>query len=75
MEQAIRDEVNTVRTNRSHRALDSRDDLQDMARSHSKGMATNGYVDHTEPDGTSIEDRYRQHGIDCQAMGENIAQS
>lgn len=63
--------MSTVR----NRARNSRDDLQDVARSHSKDMATEGDVGHTEPDGTTIEDRYREHGIDCRAMGENVAQS
>lgn len=75
IENAIHQEVNEVRSNHSHNQLRQRDGLRQVARGHSKDMAENGYFDHTSPIGETMDDRYREGGIDCRMMGENIAQS
>ena len=45
----------------------------DVARSHSKDMAENGYFDHVNLDGKTSADRMRDGGINWWICGENIA--
>lgn len=55
--------LNEERRSQDLEPVQQRDDLTDMGREHSQNMAENEYLGHTEPDGTSIEDRYRQRGL------------
>jgi uncharacterized protein YkwD len=49
-------------------------DLAAVARAHSRDMRDRGFVDHTNPDGETPEDRVRAAGLDCRP-GENIYQA
>lgn len=42
-------------------------DLRTVARYHGRDMARRGYFAHTDPDGETVLDRYRQFGYDCRA--------
>lgn len=55
--------LNEERSSRGLQNVTRRAELTTMGRSHSKNMAENDYFDHTEPDGDTIEDRYRQRGL------------
>ena len=48
-------------------------DLSDVARAHSRDMASRDYFGHTNPDGESPFDRMRDAGISYSAAGENLA--
>ncbi|WP_424001016.1 CAP domain-containing protein [Haloarcula salina] len=72
VEAAVHEEINQRRTANGRNPLEHRSDIAEVARYHSRDMATEGYFAHDSPDGESLEDRYRQFGIDC-AGGENIA--
>nr|WP_254283009.1 CAP domain-containing protein [Halomicroarcula limicola] len=69
---AIHEEVNQRRTANGLGQLEYRSDLVEVARYHSKDMASKGYFSHDSPNGESLGDRYQRFGINC-AGGENIA--
>jgi hypothetical protein len=63
--------VNDARTDRGLPALAYDETLAAVAENHSAHMARNDYVNHTQPDGTTIADRYAAAGLACRG-GENI---
>lgn len=76
--------INKERTERGLSKLAYDDDLGEIAKSHSKDMATNGFFSHTSPTTGEFDDRYRSAGYTCKVRisenqyatgGENIAQT
>lgn len=74
--------VNEERTERGLAPLAWEPPLREVARYHSRDMATEGYFAHVAPDGETVQDRYRKFGYDCRVptgewryatAGENIA--
>ena len=55
--------LNKERSNRGLQNVSERTVLTEMGRAHSRDMAENGYFAHEEPDGDTIEDRYRQRSL------------
>lgn len=55
--------LNEERQRRGLQRVREDDSLSAMGAAHSENMAKNGYFDHTEPDGETIEDRYRSRGL------------
>lgn len=70
-EMMIHDRINQIRSDEGLRQLTRSKKLDDVAQYHSDDMAERGYFSHTGPDGETLGERYREHGIDC-AGGENI---
>lgn len=62
-EQAFLELLNEERTSRGLQPVSQRDGLTEMGRAHSANMAEYDYIGHEEPDGTTIEDRYRERGL------------
>lgn len=81
IEHLVHEYVNERREANGVRTLLEDDNLRAIARGHSRNMATNGYVGHEQPDGTTREDRYREGNYDCEREtsegtvtgGENVA--
>lgn len=79
--------INRERNRRELGNLTIRRELQLIAENHSQSMAAHEYLDHEQPDGTGIADRYRAHGLlpECRLAvpwangsfpgAENIAQT
>jgi len=59
------DRYNAVRADHDRQQVERRDALSAMGQAHAANMATHEYVGHVEPDGTTIEDRFRERGLDC----------
>jgi uncharacterized protein YkwD len=55
--------LNKERNSRGLQAVSQRDVLTEMGREHSANMAEYDYIGHEEPDGTTIEGRYRNRGL------------
>lgn len=55
--------LNAERESRGKQSLSERDVLTEMGQSHSRNMAEYHYLGHVEPDGDTIEDRYRRRGL------------
>jgi uncharacterized protein YkwD len=55
--------LNRERSSRGLQEVQRRAELTEMARAHSENMATHDYLGHEEPDGDTIEDRYRARGL------------
>jgi len=55
--------LNAERQSRGLQTVKQRDVLTDMGRSHSEDMAEHNYLGHEEPDGSTIQDRYRERGL------------
>jgi len=55
--------LNQDRSDRGLQNVTERGILAKMGESHSENMVANDYFDHTQPDGTTIEDRYRERGL------------
>lgn len=72
VEQAIHQEVNSVREERSLDPLAYSDSLGAVADYHSEDMADRDYFSHTSPDGETMTDRLDRFGLECRAAGENI---
>lgn len=70
-ERLVAEATNEARTERGLDALESNDSLAAVAEDHSAHMAAHDYVNHTQPDGTTISDRYAAAGLECRG-GENI---
>lgn len=70
-EQLVAEGVNDARAERGLDTLVYSDALAAVAADHSAHMARFDYVNHTQPDGTKIGDRYAAAGLDCRG-GENI---
>lgn len=67
----IAESANDARAERGLAPLESDDALASVAANHSVHMARHDYVNHTQPDGTTIADRYAAAGVDCRG-GENV---
>lgn len=65
--------VNQERTSRGLSALQVRDVLTDVARSHCEDMLKRGYFSHYTPEGLSPFDRMAKANIDFTFAGENLA--
>lgn len=65
--------VNQERAKQGLSALSWSDELANVARAHSKDMATRNFFSHTNPDGKSPFDRIKAAGISYRTAGENIA--
>jgi len=63
IESQVIENINDERERMGLSPLQQRDDLSDMASAQAKHMATNGYYNHTRPDGTTIADRYKERGL------------
>jgi len=55
--------LNAERQSRGLQTLTHRTVLTEMGRAHSENMARNNYIGHIEPNGDTIEDRYRDRGL------------
>jgi uncharacterized protein YkwD len=62
-ERLFLDILNEERERRGLQTLEQRNELTEMGRAHSRNMAEHDYLGHEEPDGTTIEDRYRERGL------------
>lgn len=67
----IAERTNDARTERGLQPLDWDRALAGVAGNHSAHMARFDYVEHTQPDGTTIGDRYAEAGLSCRGR-ENI---
>lgn len=72
-EQEIHKEVNITRSVEGVGNLQYRNDIAEVARTHSADMAARDYFSHNAPDGTDHSDRLEAAGIQCEASGENLA--
>lgn len=82
IERVIHRAVNEQRRQEGLTALDYDTRLAEIARRHSKDMATKDYFSHTSPSGDTFQDRYEAADYECQVEvsanryatgGENIA--
>lgn len=82
LEKRIHSLINQERENAGLPALAWNQALQQIARNHSRKMATQHFFSHTDPEGRNFTERYRQGGFTCaiktdryttQLGGENIA--
>jgi len=71
-EHLIHEYTNRERRDADVPAVEYDADLASIAEYHSRDMAERDYVGHTNPDGESIADRYREFGYDCETNGEVI---
>ncbi len=65
--------VNAERAKYGLSALSWNDELAQVARAHSKDMATRGFFSHNTPEGKTPFDRIKSAGISYRSAGENIA--
>lgn len=72
VEQEMHKEVNRIRASNGLNTLEHKEDLRDVARSHSEDMDRRDFFSHTNPDGESPFDRLENAGIQCYSAGENI---
>jgi len=72
LELRIHELVNELRNKSGLKHLQFDRRLQQIARYHSRDMATNNYYDHTSPRGETLLDRYKLFNYDCKSGGENI---
>ncbi len=80
LEPLIHDMVNEIRHERGLGTLFQDHDLNLIALAHSKDMAERGFFSHTNPDGSSPDDRARSAGFTCEihvgnmvySVGENL---
>ena len=72
LEAAIRDEVNARREENGLDTLSRDETLAAAARAHSRDMVENDYFSHTAPGDDSFADHYRDEGVSCRGLGENI---
>lgn len=70
-EQLLHEQVNHERFINQVNELEYSTKLAEVAASHSRDMAENGYFSHVDPMGRDISERYQDHGINCEG-GENI---
>ena len=82
IEQEVHREINERREARGLRPVEYDEQLQIIARSHSRDMAERKYFSHDSPEGKDLEYRYNEHGYSCRVPtgsgtyaggGENIA--
>ena len=60
---AFLDRFNTMRTERGLGSATQSAVLTEMASAHAANMAAHEYLGHEQPDGTTIEDRFRERGL------------
>ena len=60
---AFLDRFNTMRGERGLDSATQSDVLTEMASAHAANMADHDYLGHEQPDGTTIEDRFRDRGL------------
>jgi uncharacterized protein YkwD len=60
---AFLDRFNAMRTERELGEATQSDVLTEMATAHAANMADHDYLGHEQPDGTTIEDRFRERGL------------
>lgn len=65
VERSVHEQVNRERVQRGLPPLRVNHNLRAIAREHSLDMATRDYVNHSDPDGETMADRYAAAGIDC----------
>lgn len=65
IEQLIHEKINERRQARGLRTLSFDTQLREIARYHSKDMASENYFAHTSPSGETMGDRYDRFGYDC----------
>ncbi|MFB6282140.1 MAG: CAP domain-containing protein [Haloferacaceae archaeon] len=70
---AFRERLNGLRTNRSRMPLTPVRGLRRVAGAHSEDMATRGYLDTREPDGTTAAERLRESEVACESGRELVA--
>ncbi len=73
IESSMIDLVNKERTSRGLKALTFDASLRTVGRSHSEDMFKRGYFSHYSPEGESVADRAKKHGVDYLVIGENLA--
>jgi uncharacterized protein YkwD len=69
---AILGEINRERAVQGRSALTPQATLQDVAQAHAIDMVSQGFFDHTSPDGITFADRIRASGYPVGVSGENI---
>lgn len=72
LERRIHEEVNARRREAGVAEVGYGDELAAAAREHSEDMVERGYFSHTAPGDDGFADHYRDEGVDCSALGENI---
>ena len=72
VEHLVHEYTNRERRDADVPAVEYDADLAAIAEYHSRDMAERDYVGHTNPDGESIADRYREFGYGCETNGEVI---
>lgn len=65
IERLVHAEVNERRQAHGLDSLNHDSTLRQVARGHADLMAENGELFHTQPDGDTLQDRYRQTGFEC----------
>jgi len=76
VERRIHELVNDERTSRDLASLSWDGRVQNVADAHSADMLVRDFFAHENPDGEGVQDRFAAQGVtDCQAVGENIAQT
>lgn len=60
---AFLDRFNTMRSDRDLGSATQSEVLTEMASAHAANMAEHDYLGHEQPDGTTIEDRFRERGL------------
>lgn len=60
---AFLDRFNAMRAERELASATQSDVLTEMASAHAANMADHDYLGHEQPDGTTIEDRFRERGL------------
>ena len=66
VETVFLERFNAMRREHSVATVDRNRDLSDMGQSHAENMAEQEYIGHTQPDGTTIEQRFADRGLDCE---------
>ncbi len=73
LERKLFELINEERQNRDLPLLSFSQDLSQLARAHSKDMASRGGISHSSTDGRSYRDRVVNEGYYFIALGENVA--
>jgi len=70
---ALLSEVNEYREAKGRARLNANDKINAAAQAHADDMATKEYLAHRQPDGDTLQDRYMNTGVACDAGAENVA--
>lgn len=73
MAMQIFETTNVIRVRHQLPAFQWDDKSAEVALNHSKDMCDNNYFSHTSPTRGELSDRFQQHNIPYQMLGENIA--